>query len=75
MDYSHLVTRQQFIPCSNTRKSSVCFIVKMYTNEKYIQGDQNVQVPAHLSFGKFMLDSLRRMGDEIAIVSTIDNFT
>lgn len=39
--------------------------------EKYIKGDENVQVPAHLSFGKFMLDALRRREDEIAIVSTI----
>lgn len=45
----------------------------MNNNEKYIQGNQNVQVPAHLSFGKFMLEALRKMGDEIAIVSIIDN--
>lgn len=42
----------------------------MYNSEKYIQGNQNVQVPEHMNFGKFMLDALRRMGDEIAIVST-----
>ncbi|XP_026330335.1 luciferin 4-monooxygenase-like [Hyposmocoma kahamanoa] len=39
----------------------------MYNSEKYIQGNQNVQVPEHMNFGKFMLDALRRMGDEIAI--------
>lgn len=42
----------------------------MFTDDNYVYGDQNVQVPAHLNFGKFILDRLRLQKDEIALVST-----
>ncbi|KAJ2947477.1 hypothetical protein O0L34_g17261 [Tuta absoluta] len=41
----------------------------MFKNKCYVYGDQNVQVPAHLNFGKFILDRLRLKRDEIAIVN------
>lgn len=41
----------------------------MMNDEGYVYGDQNVQVPAHLNFGKFILDRLRLKRDEIALVS------
>ncbi|XP_072929199.1 luciferin 4-monooxygenase-like [Epargyreus clarus] len=39
----------------------------MLTNELYIYGCQNVQIPAHLNFGKYMLDQFRKMNNEIAV--------
>lgn len=39
----------------------------MINNNLYVYGDQNVQVPAHLNFGKYILDRLRRMGNEVAV--------
>ncbi|KAL0832078.1 hypothetical protein ABMA28_001565 [Loxostege sticticalis] len=39
----------------------------MFNNKKYVFGDQNVQVPAHLNFGKFILDRLRLRKDEVAL--------
>ncbi|KAF9824061.1 hypothetical protein SFRURICE_020327 [Spodoptera frugiperda] len=39
----------------------------MFTDDNYVYGDQNVQVPAHLNFGKFILDRLRLQKDEIAL--------
>ena len=41
----------------------------MFTDDNYVFGDQNVQVPAHLNFGKFILDRLRLKKDETALVS------
>ncbi|KAH9628591.1 hypothetical protein HF086_010325 [Spodoptera exigua] len=39
----------------------------MFTDDNYVFGDQNVQVPAHLNFGKFILDRLRLQKDEVAL--------
>ncbi|XP_053605775.1 luciferin 4-monooxygenase-like isoform X2 [Plodia interpunctella] len=39
----------------------------MYNNNLIVYGDQTVQVPAHLNFGKFMLDKLRLYKNEIAL--------
>ncbi|XP_026731412.1 4-coumarate--CoA ligase 1-like [Trichoplusia ni] len=39
----------------------------MMNDDGYVYGDQNVQVPAHLNFGKFILDRLRLRRDEIAL--------
>nr|XP_049692974.1 uncharacterized protein LOC110380450 [Helicoverpa armigera] len=39
----------------------------MFNDDNYVFGDQNVQVPAHLNFGKFLLDRLRLHKDEIAL--------
>lgn len=36
-----------------------------------LRSDEDVYVPAHLNFGKTILDQLRSMGDEVAIVSII----
>lgn len=41
----------------------------MFNDDKYVFGDQDVQVPAHLNFGKFILDRLRLKKDEIVLVS------
>ncbi|KAF9405163.1 hypothetical protein HW555_013977 [Spodoptera exigua] len=39
----------------------------MFTDDNFVFGDQNVQVPAHLNFGKFILDRLRLQKDEVAL--------
>ncbi|XP_013194076.2 uncharacterized protein LOC106137718 [Amyelois transitella] len=39
----------------------------MFNNSNIVYGDQTVKVPAHLNFGKFMLDSLRLYRNEIAL--------
>ncbi|CAH0673970.1 unnamed protein product [Spodoptera exigua] len=39
----------------------------MFTDDNYVFGDQNVQVPAHLNFGKFILDRLRLQKNEVAL--------
>lgn len=39
----------------------------MYSDDLYIYGDQDVEVPAHLNFGKYILDRLRLKNDEIAL--------
>ncbi|KAM3966922.1 luciferin 4-monooxygenase-like [Aphomia sociella] len=39
----------------------------MFYDSRYIYGDQNVEVPAHLNFGKYMLDRLRLMNNEVAL--------
>ncbi|CAB3235615.1 unnamed protein product [Arctia plantaginis] len=39
----------------------------MMTNNLYVFGDQDVKVPAHLNFGKYILDRIRRKKDEIAL--------
>ncbi|PZC86121.1 hypothetical protein B5X24_HaOG213079 [Helicoverpa armigera] len=39
----------------------------MFNDDNYVFGDQNVQVPAHLNFGKFLLDRLRLHKDEVAL--------
>lgn len=41
----------------------------MLRNNLYVNGDQGVQVPAHLNFGKYILDRLRSRSEEIAVVS------
>lgn len=44
----------------------------MLANNLCVFGDQDVKVPAHLNFGKFILDRLRRKKEEIALVSQFD---
>ncbi|XP_063827419.1 luciferin 4-monooxygenase-like [Ostrinia nubilalis] len=39
----------------------------MFNNKKYVFGDQNVKVPAHLNFGKYILDQLRLRKNEVAL--------
>ncbi|CAK1579355.1 unnamed protein product [Parnassius mnemosyne] len=39
----------------------------MFASEFYIYGKEDVSVPAHLNFGKYMLDKLRRHKDGIAL--------
>ncbi|XP_049870670.1 luciferin 4-monooxygenase-like [Pectinophora gossypiella] len=39
----------------------------MFNNKLYVYGDQDVQVPAHLNFGKFILNHILRMGDAVAL--------
>ncbi|XP_052748733.1 uncharacterized protein LOC113519028 [Galleria mellonella] len=39
----------------------------MFYDSRYIYGDQNVEVPAHLNFGKYILDRLRLMNNEVAL--------
>nr|XP_037867444.1 acetyl-coenzyme A synthetase 1 [Bombyx mori] len=41
--------------------------MKMPYNYNFVFGDKNVQVPAHLNFGQFMLEHIRQWNDEIAI--------
>lgn len=36
-------------------------------NYNFVFGDKNVQVPAHLNFGQFMLEHIRQWNDQIAI--------
>ncbi|KAL4711399.1 hypothetical protein ACJJTC_016153 [Scirpophaga incertulas] len=40
---------------------------KNFNNKNYVSGDQNVKVPAHLNFGKFMLDRIRHASDAVAL--------
>ncbi|XP_049870669.1 luciferin 4-monooxygenase-like [Pectinophora gossypiella] len=40
----------------------------MFINKLWLFGDQDVQVPAHLNFGKFILNRIRRVpGDRVAL--------
>ncbi|XP_075976069.1 luciferin 4-monooxygenase-like [Anticarsia gemmatalis] len=39
----------------------------MLSDDLYVYGDQDIKVPAHLNFGKFILDKLRLKNDEIAL--------
>ncbi|CAH2255794.1 luciferin 4-monooxygenase-like [Pararge aegeria] len=39
------------------------------TDEFYVFGDQNIMVPVHLNFGKYILDRLRQMKGAIALVN------
>ncbi|CAH0399163.1 unnamed protein product [Chilo suppressalis] len=41
----------------------------MFNSKHYIVGDQNVSVPAHLNFGKYILDKLRLKKDEVALAN------
>lgn len=39
--------------------------------EFYVCGEQNRHVPAHLNFGRYVLDRLRQGGDKVALVTNI----
>lgn len=39
----------------------------MFNDDMFVYGNQNVQIPAHINFGKFMLDRTRPHGDKIAL--------
>ncbi|CAG4945386.1 unnamed protein product [Colias eurytheme] len=41
----------------------------MSSSDLYVYGDQNIQVPAHLHFGKYLLDRLKDVGDTVALVN------
>ncbi|XP_038221378.1 4-coumarate--CoA ligase 1-like [Zerene cesonia] len=41
----------------------------MSSSDLYVYGDQNIQVPAHLHFGKYMLDRLRNVQDADALIN------
>lgn len=43
----------------------------MFLNKNYVFDNQDIQIPVHLNFGKFILDHIRTIKDDrIAIVST-----
>ncbi|CAG4945389.1 unnamed protein product [Colias eurytheme] len=41
----------------------------MSSSDLYVYGDQNIQVPAHLHFGKYILDRLKHVRDTVALVN------
>lgn len=41
------------------------------SKELYVFGDKNVMVPVHLNFGKYLLDRLRQMKDNVALVNMV----
>ncbi|KAG6441353.1 hypothetical protein O3G_MSEX001762 [Manduca sexta] len=43
------------------------FRFKMFVHDNYVRGNENIQVPAHLNFGKYILDKIKLRNDEIAL--------
>ncbi|CAG4945393.1 unnamed protein product [Colias eurytheme] len=41
----------------------------MSSSALYVYGDQNIQVPAHLHFGKYLLDHVKKVQDAVALVN------
>ncbi|XP_045496708.1 4-coumarate--CoA ligase 1-like isoform X1 [Colias croceus] len=41
----------------------------MSSSDLYVYGDRNIQVPAHLHFGKYLLDRLRNVKDTDALIN------
>lgn len=42
---------------------------------RYIRSDQEIKVPVHLNFGKFILDKIRVKNNEIALVCIYTNLS
>lgn len=43
----------------------------MIINDKIVYGNQDIVIPSHMNYGKFILDKFFNFKDKIALVSTL----